>query len=195
MPDWLIVIYKVPSEPSRYRASIWRKLKASGAIYLQNGVAALPVTSVNERVMRGVVQEVREVDGTAYLIRGGMLGDEMALEAAFSAARDEEYQEVLSRCHDFHAELDAERSRKNFTFAELEENEEDFAKLERWLAKVKNRDHFCATRRAQAERAVAACRDDLDAFADSVYRAVDHGSAGPDVDDVEIGSSIAGRNS
>lgn len=177
MPDWLILVYKVPSEPTRYRARIWRKLKAAGAIYLQNGVAALPSTSGSERVMRGIAQEVRDIAGTAYLLRGGPFGDERALGAAFSAARDEEYREVLSRCHDFHRELDAERARKNFSFAELEENDEDLAKLERWLGKIKDCDHFGAPLRDQAERAVAGCRGDLDAFADAVYQAVDHGSA------------------
>jgi DNA-binding transcriptional regulator PaaX len=39
---WFVLVYKLPSEPSRYRASVWRKLKAAGAVYLQNGVAALP---------------------------------------------------------------------------------------------------------------------------------------------------------
>jgi hypothetical protein len=195
MPDWFMLVYKVPSEPSRYRASIWRKLKASGAIYLQNGVAALPVTSGNERLMRGSAQEIREVEGTAYLIRGGILGDGKALEAAFNAAREEEYREILSRCRDFHGELDAERNRQNFTFAELEENEEDLAKLEGWLAKVKSRDHFGASLGEEAEQAVAACRDDLAVFADAVYRAVDHGSAGPASVDDPLATSADERNS
>ncbi len=34
MQGWLILIYKIPVEPTRYRASIWRTLKAAGAIYL-----------------------------------------------------------------------------------------------------------------------------------------------------------------
>jgi hypothetical protein len=33
MEGWLILIYKIPPEPSRLRAGIWRKLKAAGAIY------------------------------------------------------------------------------------------------------------------------------------------------------------------
>src|SRR5215210_8900163 len=39
---WFVLIYKLPAEPTRLRASVWRKLKAAGAVYLQNGVAALP---------------------------------------------------------------------------------------------------------------------------------------------------------
>ena len=35
-PDagWLILIYRVPSEPTRLRAAVWRRLKELGAIYL-----------------------------------------------------------------------------------------------------------------------------------------------------------------
>src|SRR5918994_401228 len=56
---WFVLVYKLPSEPSRYRASVWRQLKAAGAVYLQNGVAALPADPGAERVMRGVAQEIR----------------------------------------------------------------------------------------------------------------------------------------
>ncbi len=93
--------------------------------------------------------------------------------------RDAEYAEVLSKCRDFHAELEKERAAGKFTFAELEENEEDLAKLEAWLRKVKLRDRFGAPSAPEARAAVLACREDLEAFAASVYEAADHGSAGP----------------
>jgi hypothetical protein len=64
------------SEPTRYRASVWRKLRIAGALYLQNGVAVLSADPGSERVMRGVVQEVRESEGSAYLVRGPLVGDD-----------------------------------------------------------------------------------------------------------------------
>src|SRR5829696_7590403 len=126
---WFVLIYKLPAEPTRLRASVWRKLKAAGAVYLQNGVAALPEDAAGERAMRGAVQEVRDFGGTAHLLRGEALGDEAALVEAFGEARDAEYAEILSKCRDFHAELEKERAAGKFTFAELEENEEDLDKL------------------------------------------------------------------
>ncbi|WP_279580643.1 hypothetical protein [Fodinicola feengrottensis] len=33
---WLLLVYKVPSEPTRLRATVWRRLKGMGAIYLQS---------------------------------------------------------------------------------------------------------------------------------------------------------------
>jgi dsRNA-specific ribonuclease len=39
--NWLLLVYKVPAEPARARAMIWRRLKALGAVYLQDGLAKL----------------------------------------------------------------------------------------------------------------------------------------------------------
>jgi hypothetical protein len=174
---WFVLVYKLPSEPSRYRASVWRKLRAAGAVYLQSGVAALPDDPAGERAMRGVVREIREVEGTAHLFRGPSVSGMRDLEEAFDEARDAEYREVLGRCRDLHAELDKERGAENLTFAELEENEEDLAKLEAWVGKIRARDRFGAPLSGEVERELQACREDLEAFAASVYEAADHGSA------------------
>jgi hypothetical protein len=98
---------------------------------------------------------------------------------AFNAARDDEYWEVLDRCRDFHAELERERAAGKYTFAELEENEEDLAKLEAWVGKIWSRDRFGAPLAGEAQRAINACQEELEAFAQSVYEAADHGSASP----------------
>ena len=177
--EWFVLVYKLPSEPTRYRASVWRKLKAAGAVYLQSGVAALPADPGAERVMRGVAQEVRESEGTAHLFRGPLVGHAEELVATINAARDEEYGEVRDRCGDFHAELEKERKAGKLTFAELEENEEDLAKLEAWFGKVRARDRFGVPLAEEAERAMKACREGLESFAESVYEAADHGSEGP----------------
>jgi uncharacterized membrane protein YkvA (DUF1232 family) len=85
--DWFVLVYKLSPEPSRYRASVWRKLRVAGAIYLQNRVAALPTDRSAQRVMRGAAQEVRQSKGTAHLVRGPLVGDDAALVAALNAAR------------------------------------------------------------------------------------------------------------
>lgn len=177
--EWFVLVYKLPSEPTRYRASVWRKLKGAGAVYLQNGVAALPVDPGAERVMRGVTQEIRESEGTASLLRGEAVVDEAGLIEAFHEARDAEYSEVLERCREFHAELKKEREADKFTFAELEENEDDLAKLETWFGRIRGRDRFGAPLLQEAEQALNSCREDLEAYAASVYEAANHGSANP----------------
>jgi hypothetical protein len=130
------------------------------------------------RAIRGAAQEVRELGGTAHLLRGEAVVEEAALVGTFGEARDAEYAEALSQCRGFHAELEKERAAGKFTFAELEENEGDLAKLEAWLREVEPRDRFGAPSAQEARAAVFGCREDLEAFAASVYEAADHGSAG-----------------
>ena len=182
MEGWLILIYKIPPQPSRLRAGIWRKLKAAGAIYLQNGVAALPAGPTSERALRRIGQQVRGMGGTAQLFHGRLLGDEEALRGQFNAARD------------LHAELDTKRAAGRYTFAELEENEAGLAKLAAWLEKIRARDQFGAPLCAETERAIAACREDLGDFAASVYAAVDHGSAAPAKGNETPGTGAAERD-
>lgn len=171
--EWFILVYKLPAEPTRLRASIWRKLRAAGAVYLQNGVAALPADAAGERVMRGVAQEIGGMEGFAHLFRGMLIGEESDLIGAFNAARDDEYGELLERCRDFHAELEKERAAGKFTFAELEENEEDLFKLQAWFEKIRRRDRFAAPLSAEVERELKACREDLEDFAAAVYEAAE----------------------
>lgn len=177
MAEWLLLIYKLPAEPSRYRASIWRKLKEAGAIYLQQGAAALPADNESLALMRALVGEIAHMQGTAYLAKATWLSDEAELEAAFNAARAAEYTEVLGRCRDFHHELAKERAIHNYSFAELEENEEDLHKLETWLGKITRRDRFGCLLRQEAEQALHTCRTDLEDFAATVYREEDAGEA------------------
>ncbi len=177
MQEWLVLVYKIPPEPSRLRAGIWRKLKAAGALYLQNGVAALPAGPTSERVLRGIAEEVRGMEGAAQLLQGRLLGDEEAVRGQFNVARDEEYTELLTRCGEFHAELARERAAGKYTFAELEENEEDLAKLEAWRDKIGRRDAFGAALGHEATRALAACQGDLEGYAADVYAVADNGSA------------------
>ena len=47
--QWLLLVYRIPSEPTRLRAGVWRKIKGLGAIYVQNSAAALPASPAGER--------------------------------------------------------------------------------------------------------------------------------------------------
>jgi tRNA threonylcarbamoyladenosine modification (KEOPS) complex Cgi121 subunit len=173
---WLVLVYRIPSEPSRLRAGVWRKLKGHGAIYLQSSAAALPASPASERAMRSLRNEIVQIGGTAQLLDATALVGERDIVAAFNAARDEEYAEILARCDDFLAEIDDETAKEHFTYAELEENDEDLTKLKGWLAKVVDRDALAASRRPSAQTALQRCEEALAGFAERVY-ARDSGDA------------------
>jgi hypothetical protein len=168
-PGWLLLIYRIPSEPTRLRAAVWRRLKGLGAIYLQNSAAALPASPANEGALRKLHHEIMGMSGTASLLSCSVLVGEQDVLAAFQAARDDEYEEIVDKCQDFLGQVEKEYRADHFTFAELEENEEDLVKLRNWLAKVTNRDVFGAPGRAAALTALAECERVLEDYAARVY--------------------------
>lgn len=168
---WLLLIYRVPPEPTRLRATVWRRLKGLGAIYLQNSAATLPANPVGERAMRKLRHDIVGMGGTAALMSCTALAGESDILAAWQAARDDEYVEIVDKCHDFLAEIDKETAASHFTYAELEENEEDLTKLRNWLAKITDRDVFDAPGRAATLEALKRCEHALETYAAQVYAA------------------------
>lgn len=166
---WLVLVYRVPSEPTRLRATVWRRLKGLGAIYLQSSVAALPASASAERALRKLRHEIVEMSGTALLLDATALVGESDILAAYRAARDDEYAEIVDRCQDFLAQVAKEHVAEHFTFAELEENEVDLVKLQRWFDTVQGRDVFGAPGRAATEAALAQCARVLEEYAGRVY--------------------------
>ncbi len=102
---WLLLVYRVPSEPTRLRATVWRRLKSLGAIYLQNSAAALPASVKAERALRKLRSEILDMSGTAVLLSCAVLAGEADVRAAFQAARDDEYEEIVDKCQDFLAQV------------------------------------------------------------------------------------------
>ncbi|MBN1318997.1 MAG: hypothetical protein JXA42_26175, partial [Anaerolineales bacterium] len=89
----------------------------------------------------------------------------------FRSDRDEEYAEFCERCEALLTELDKESGREKFTFAELEETEEDLKKLNNWLNKILARDFAGGNQRQDAMGKIEQCRKVYTAFARQVYEA------------------------
>ncbi len=156
--NWLLLVYRVPQEPTRLRAAVWRRIKRLGAIYLQSSAAALPASAAAERALRKLRREIIDMSGTAALLSCRVLAGEPEIRSAFQAARDDEYAEIVDRCEDFLAQVQKEYDADHFTYAELEENEVDLVKLRNWLARVRDRDAFGAAGRDAAEQAAGQMR-------------------------------------
>jgi hypothetical protein len=144
-------------------------LKGLGAIYLQNSAAALPASPTGERALRKLRHEILEMSGSAVLLSCGVLAGEQDVLAAFLEARDDEYGEIVDKCQDFQVQLDKEYQANHFTYAELEENEEDLIKLRNWFNKVAERDVFNAPGRAAAVEVLNTCERALEKYANRVY--------------------------
>jgi len=173
--SWLLLTYKIPPEPSRKRVAIWRRLKAWGAVYLQNGVCLLPKTDEHVRRLKMLENDLMESGGEAVILDAVPL-DRMQEEkviARFKADRDEEYREFLNKCADFEQEIAKESAAAHFTYAELEENDVDLRKLQSWLEKIRKLDFYQGTLAQEARMRLKGCEELLDQYAQLVFDAQD----------------------
>lgn len=166
---WLVLVYRIQSEPTRLRAAVWRRLKTLGAIYLQAGTAAMPYDAASERALSRLHLEILNMSGSSILFRCKALSGETEAIDAFNTARSDEYDEIINKCQGFLRQIEQEHVAKHFTFAELEENEVDLVKLQKWLSKIRVRDVFGAPGREQAEQLLAECAAAIEHYADRVY--------------------------
>jgi hypothetical protein len=144
-----------------------------GAVYLQNGVCLLPRTDDHLRRLKIIENEIAEMEGEAVLLETVALDrtqEEKILER-FNKDRNEAYQEFLEQCGGFEAEIAKERAAGKFTFAELEENDEDLKKLRSWLEKIRKLDFHGASLAGEAAERLSQCEALLDAFAKQVFEA------------------------
>jgi vacuolar-type H+-ATPase subunit I/STV1 len=168
--SWIFLSFSLPSEPSRIRVSLWRKLKKMGAVSLQS-LWVLPASEANERFFSEIGGEIHAGGGDCMILSGEKNAEnDRLILSKFEQARAEEYKELSEQCEKLLAELEKETASDNFTFAELEENEADLQKLESWMNRVKNRDFFASPSAADAETKLSECRNALGMFADNVYR-------------------------
>jgi hypothetical protein len=172
MVTWTLLVYTVPSEPSRLRAAVWRDVKKAGAVYLRDGVCALPERPETAAAFRAIAERVRASNGQVTLVGGAILDEEraVAVAAEANATRAEEYREIAREAERFLAHTAMERNHRLLTEAELAVLEADLGKLRRWFEQVGARDHFGATGADAAVTLLERCDEALAAALDDVYR-------------------------
>jgi hypothetical protein len=100
--QWLVLVYRVPSEPASRRVAVWRELKRLGALYLQQCVCILPR-------LGSIVDELGRV--TAKI--DGMSGDHTLFEVP--VLRAQEVVAWLDRGQELLATFEEEVYRRNGT--------------------------------------------------------------------------------
>jgi len=120
---WVLLVYKIPREPTSSRAAIWRKLKRLGALLLHDAVWVLPATPWTREQFQWLTVEISELGGEAYLWESHLFlnGQAEALVQQFQARLDAAYQEILE---------------------ELSQDEADLVALSRKYQQVRAQDYF-----------------------------------------------------
>lgn len=173
IPRWLVLVYRVPSEPASRRVAVWRELKRLGALYLQQCVCILPDLPVIAGELERIGGKIEAMSGEHTLFEVFKLRPEAEtrIVAAFRSLRDKEYAEIVEECETkFVKEIDFEHFRQNYTFEEAEEIAQDLDKIRRWYASIRERDWFGADRSGEVEGWLDRCQALLAGFEEEVYR-------------------------
>lgn len=173
IPQWLVLVYRVPSEPASRRVAVWRDLKRLGALYLQQCVCILPQVGTVADDLDRVTAKIAGMAGEYTLFEVPQLrpDDDLKIVGAFRDLRNKEYAEIVEECETkFVKEVEFEHFRENYTFEEAEEIAQDLDKIRRWYQSVRERDWFGADRFGEVEAWLDRCQTLLAEFEEEVYR-------------------------
>ena len=98
MKKWLLLIYRIPREPTAGRVFVWRKLKQLGAIALQDAARVLPQSPRTQEQFQWLAAEITELHGEALLWEADQLyaTEPEALRQQFVEPVEAEYREILA---------------------------------------------------------------------------------------------------
>jgi DNA-binding transcriptional regulator PaaX len=149
---WLILIYQLPREPSRHRVAVWRRLKALGALYLQDGAAALPEDAVTREQLEWLQLRVREAGGEATLWEASpnTVAENAALVEEFRDLREAAYRKLASAADGL--------KRKAAMGAGETMLLEELARIERDFRAERRRDYFRSPLRKVADASIREAR-------------------------------------
>jgi len=169
--EWLLLVAQLPATPSSARVALWRRLRAAGAAGLTNGAWALPHGEEHAALFAELAVTVRANGGSAsvFAARSADAAEHAATVARFEADRAREYDEFGQRAAAFLAEVERETRLDKFTFAELEELEDDLQRLTVWLEKIRRREFFPGRDALDGAALLERCRSALGTFARTVY--------------------------
>ena len=162
--SWLILAYRLPARPG-LKATIRRRLAATGAVYLANAVAAAPVSPAAERAFRRLRSMIGEAGGSAQVLRAAAMDGGADLVGVFNAAREREYAEIIAGCGDLVAAIEDKTAARRFRDSDLRETDAALTRLSERHDTIRAWDALGAPNAEAALSALASCRALLDDLA------------------------------
>jgi hypothetical protein len=152
---WVLLVYRLPREPSTPRISVWRQLRRLGVAQLGDGMVGLPLDARNRERLEWVADEVLEASGTAavWLAEPTSGSHARVLAAELRNARAGEYRDVADEAAAA-VSLDGVAARRRA-----------LRRLRRQLREIRRRDYFPPPQREDAGAAVERLASVADAAA------------------------------
>ena len=96
--NWLLLVYKIPREPTASRVYVWRKLKQLGAVSVQDAIWVLPATPRTQEQFQWLASEIVELEGEASLFQSQLIfaSDGASLQERFEKPVREAYEAILA---------------------------------------------------------------------------------------------------
>ncbi|MHB8073262.1 Chromate resistance protein ChrB [Desulfosporosinus fructosivorans] len=169
---WLVINYNLPTEPSKHRVAVWRGLKKLGAVNIQQSMWLMTYSDENYLTLQKISEGIESNNGTSLLMECVFYDEkhEQRVISLFNTMRDEEYREFINECEKYLKELEKEITIKKFSFAELEEEEEELQKLISWHNKIEARDLFVSSERNAASDILKKIENAFEDYSDLVYQ-------------------------
>jgi hypothetical protein len=123
--SWLLLVYRIPREPTAGRVYVWRKLKQLGAVAIQDAIWVLPHHARTQEQFQWLAAEITELEGEAMLWEARQLyaTDEEGLRRQFIELVEADYREIL---------------------AALKRKDRDLADLSKRYQQAQSRDYFAS---------------------------------------------------
>ena len=171
MTNWVLLTYRLPSGESRERVAVWREVRRSGALHLQQSVVAFPDIEPFPKAVERFRAVVADLGGQTLVLRGApqTKADRERLEEAWEKAREAEYTELISECEKYLVEIDHEFEIEKFTLAELDEEEAELEKLRSWAERIKARDVLGSPAARDAKAALKRAAQAFERYAKAVF--------------------------
>jgi hypothetical protein len=106
--DWLLLLYRIPREPTAPRVAVWRRLKRLAAVLLDDAAWVLPARESTREQFRWLATEIEEAGGHALVWEARLaVGQDSAIVERFADRVEGPYREILAELSNSGADLAA----------------------------------------------------------------------------------------
>ena len=145
-PEWVLLAYRMPREPSAPRVTVWRKLRRLGAAQVVDGLVALPANAESVEAFGWLADEVFEAGGEAWTWQA--TGSKEQDRLLRQKLKDAVVGEYVALAKEAKSALDRPQRRT-------------VERLRRTLHDIERRDYVAPRERDEARRAVQHLADSL----------------------------------